>query len=124
MADVTPHNKLVKRRETVVDARICEMNACPFFTKRQRGDGDWVAGCDAGIYHAELPVVPLQQHIATNSATTPGANADDNPFLLRLLMSPQCVRPECGLAQIEYKERLLIPHPDELLGSLFPSGAE
>jgi hypothetical protein len=78
-----------------------------------------VRSCGASVWKASLPAEALQEETRRNPNPQPGHQADENPFLLRLLMSPDCVRPECGVAAIEHTERVLIIDREETESELF-----
>lgn len=115
----TPKPKTVKRREAVLDVRLCEISGCPFFEKTQSASGEWVASCGASIYKATIPMLPLLQEIKKNPSPSAGSEADFNPFILRFLMSQRCTRSECGIFFLEYKEKTILPDPAEYHSQLF-----
>lgn len=115
-----PQIKTRRRTERVLDTRMCLINQCPFLTRGiDRGDGQTRFSCGAGVFRAQLPAEPLKQYIIENPEPIPGFQADTNPFLLRLLMARECLRPECGVCEIEYTEKVLEIDPDELKAGLF-----
>src|SRR6476661_2342179 len=99
-----PHTAFQTRKERVIDARICILSGCRYLQRQSGPDGNVSAQCGASVFKAELPYEALEEQVRENPDLVPGSGADDNPFLLRLLMSPDCVRPECGVAEIEYQE--------------------
>ena len=117
---LAPKLKTQKRKERVLDARICVLSGCRFLqTSTHPLSGQTVNSCGAGVFRAHLPAEHLQAEIQRNPSPSPGSDSDNNPFLLRLLMSPECLRPECGMAHIEYTERVLEVDPAEVDAELF-----
>lgn len=120
MPPSAPRIKTQKKTERVLDARICILSGCRYLqTAHDRASGQVVRTCGAQVFRAQLPAEELQRETEINPSIVPGANQDDNPFLLRLLMAPECVRPECGVAEINYIERVLEIDPEETESSLF-----
>ena len=78
-------------------------------------------GCAAGVYRAALPREGVMQEIERNPHPEPGAGEEDNPYLLRLLMSPECVRPECGIFPLTHEVVELVVTPEESESELFQS---
>jgi hypothetical protein len=104
--------------ENVLDARCCILSGCRFFQQKKLASKRIIGYCKADVYRAELPIVELNKEIQRNSDPTPGSDKEVNPFLLRLLMSPDCVRPECGVSQVEYI-RTVLSLSEEQRGQLF-----
>lgn len=116
---LVPKTAFRKRKERVIDARICVLSGCRFLRRETGPSGETICGCAAGVYRAELPYQELREEIQQNPSPVPGHRCDENPFLLRLLMSPECVRPECGVAELEHSEKVLVPDPQEAEEPLF-----
>lgn len=115
-----PRTTLQEKRERVIDARCCVLSGCRFLqTAYDPATGQAVRSCGAGVWKAELPAEKLQQEVRRNPDPLPGAGQEENPFLLRLLMAPECLRPECGMAQITHRQRVLEVDPHEQESSLF-----
>lgn len=113
-----PKVGLQAHTEHVLDARCCVLSRCRFLAREQLPSGEAVASCRAAVFKAQLPQGLLDEVVAENPSPVPGDGGDDNPLLLRLLMSPDCVRPECGVFAMTRFERQLLPEP-EPDGSLF-----
>ena len=117
---LAPKVKTQKRKERVLDARICVLSGCRFLQSSVHPvSGQTMQSCGAGVFRAMLPYDYLQEEIMRNPSRNPGANSDDNPFLLRLLMAEECLRDECGVAHIEYTERVIEVDPAEAGSELF-----
>jgi len=115
-----PQIRSKRRTERVLDPRMCVINHCPFLLRSTgREDQQQHYNCGAGVFQAQLPADDLHEYIAENPEPVAGYNADTNPFLLRLLMATECLRPECGDTDIEYIERVLDIDPKELKTELF-----
>lgn len=108
-----------RRTERVLDTRMCVINRCPFLMRGADRNQEVRYSCGAGVFRAYLPADPLHDYIEKNPEPVAGYDADDNPFLLRLLMAKESLRPECGAAEIEYYERVLEVDPDEMEADLF-----
>lgn len=119
MAPVAPQIKNHRRTERVLDARICVLSGCRFLQTARDRNGNLVRTCGADVYRAQLPAIELQQTAERNPSAVPGHDSDNNPFLLRLLMAPECLRPECGVSEISYIERVLEVDPEETESGLF-----
>lgn len=120
MTPAVPQIKNRRRSERVLDARICVLSGCRYLqTAYDRNTGATVRTCGADVYRAQLPAQELQTIAERNPSMVPGHLADDNPFLLRLLMAPECLRPECGVSEINYIERVLEVDPEEVQSGLF-----
>lgn len=120
MTPLAPHVETRRRHERVLDARVCVLSGCRFLrTTHDRASGDLVRTCGAGVFRAQLPAAALLAEVERNPNPVPGHGAEDNPFLLRLLMAPECLRPECGSAELSYTERVLVIDPEELQAELF-----
>ena len=117
---LAPKLKNQKRQERVLDARICMLSGCRYMQSSVHPLSQrTVYSCGAGVYRSQIPTEELHREISRNPSPIPGADSDSNPFLLRLLMAPECLRPECGVAQIEYIEKVLEVDPEEIEAGLF-----
>jgi hypothetical protein len=106
-----PVTELTVIQEDVIDARICLLRRCPKLGRVSGPDGTLMACCNAAVHKARFPFDLLQQTVQENPDPVPGTRSDENPLLFRLLMSPECLRPECGRAQLEYRVQQLAVHP-------------
>lgn len=115
-----PHFKECQRVQRVIDARCCVLSGCRFLhTGIDPKTGQPVRSCGAAVFKADLPAEQLHGQVRRNANPHPGHNHTDNPFLLRLLMSPDCLRPECGVAELTVTERVLVIDDAETEGALF-----
>lgn len=114
-----PRTQLQQRTERVIDARCCVLSGCRFLQTAAGRDGQQIRTCGAHVFRAQLPAAALAEEVRRNPSVVPGAGADDNPFLQRLLMSTDCLRPECGVAEITHSERVLMVDREELESELF-----
>lgn len=115
-----PQIRTRRKREQVLDARLCLINRCPYMAvgiNRQNGSHEY--SCRAGVFRAKLPAQELNRQIEENPSPIAGERAEENPFLLRLLMARECLRPECGVSYIEYSERVLEVDEEEQKTGLF-----
>jgi len=120
MLPLAPQIKNQKKTERVIDARICVLSGCRYLqTAHDRAGGQVIRSCGAQVFRAHLPAEELQKEIERNPSNIAGADQDNNPFLLRLLMAPECVRPECGVSEINYIERVLEIDAEEIESGLF-----
>lgn len=117
---LAPRLKTKQVEERVLDARVCLLSGCRFLQASMHPlSRQTVYACGAGVYRAHLPADELQAEVARNPHPQPGHDGESNPFLLRLLMAPECLRPECGIASIQYTERVLEVDPEENETELF-----
>lgn len=114
-----PRVELAVRSENVLDARICVLSRCRFLDLEPLPEGKAAATCAAGVHRAVLPAHALRDEVQRNPSPVPGDDADDNPFIVRLLMAPDCCRPECGVFRIHHRRSVLVPDPAELDTPLF-----
>lgn len=115
-----PKTQLRRRTERVLDARCCVLSGCKFLqTGTDPATGQPVRSCGAAVWKASLPAEQLQDEVRRNANPQPGHDAESNPFLLRLLMAPECVRPECGVAEVQHTEKVLVVDREELESELF-----
>jgi hypothetical protein len=87
--------------EQVLDARVCLLSACPHLLERVGRDGGTRVICGAAIHRAALPLDMLTAEVQRNPDPAAGAGASENPFLLRLLMSADCVLDRCGVTRVQ-----------------------
>ena len=113
-----PQIRTRKITERVIDARMCLINKCPFLTSSTSA-GVAQYGCGAGVFRAKLPAEQLHDLVSGNPSSVPGWQSDHNPFLLRLLMARECLRSECGVAELAYSQKVLEIDPDEVASELF-----
>ena len=115
-----PVTRVQERTERVVDARCCVLSRCRFLqTAQDAVTGTLLRSCAAGVWKASLPAAGLQDEVRRNPDPLPGADRQNNPFLLRLLMSPQCVRPECGVTEVTHVERAVVLDRADIESELF-----
>jgi len=115
-----PQIRTRRKVERVLDARLCVINQCRFMqTGTDRSTGAVEHSCGAGVYRAQLPAGALHDEVRRNPNPAAGSEAEQNPFLLRLLMATECLRPECGVAEIAYSERSLDIDQAEIDSGLF-----
>ena len=120
MPPSAPRIKTQKKTERVLDARICILSGCRYLqTAHDLASGKVMRTCGAQVFRAQIPAEALQQETERNPSRQAGADQDNNPFLLRLLMAPECVRPECGVSEIHYIERVLEIDDEEIESGLF-----
>jgi hypothetical protein len=113
---ILPVSRRETRRETVLDARICVISGCPLLQRAESG-GQQVYRCGGQIFEADVPKEPLDEEIREDPRPQP--LVDNNPFLLRILISPESVTPYCGIAEIEYEEELLDLSAEQSVEELF-----
>lgn len=112
--------KTIKHKEAILDARMCEISNCPLFKKlRHPRNGQWVGVCKANMHYAQIPLLSLEKEIKRNPTNLAGHDADNNPFLVRLLINPRFLKKECGLFYIQYQEKSFLPDPAEFENPLF-----
>ena len=114
-----PRTQLQTRTERVLDVRCCVLSGCRFLQTARGRDGKHIRTCGAHVFRAMIPAEPLAEEVRRNPSPVPGAGSDTNPFLQRLLMSTDCLRPECGVAEITRSERVLVIDQEELESELF-----
>lgn len=115
-SSVIPSTKKEIHEEVVLDARMCVLSDCPFL-ERKRVAGETVVSCGAQIFQAEVPLKELESEIERNP--TPEPSGEDNPFLLRILMSPHNTTSYCGLLQVSYEEEVLDLGAEQAMEELF-----
>ena len=117
-----PRTQVVQRTEKVIDARICVLSGCRFLVHDfTDAHGQEIRSCGAAVWKAHLPTSGLAEEVRRNPVQIPGHDAERNPYLLRLLMSPDCVRPECGVTTLTHEERVLVVDEEETESELFRS---
>ena len=104
LGKILVHTKKVQREEVVLDARVCVLSKCPFLKKKEVA-GEDIYNCGAQIFQADVPASELEAEVAAHPRLEP--RVGDNPFLLRILMSPENTTPYCGLTKISYQEEVL-----------------
>ncbi len=115
-----PRIEMTVRAEDVVDVRVCALRRCPHF-QALRGGG---IGCTAGIYRARYPQDVIRDELARNPSAEPGAGADGNPLLCRMLVHRDSALPMCGVTQVEHTEKMLVADPAESVEPLFDTDTE
>ncbi len=113
-----PRVQSVTRTENVIDARVCVLSGCRFLERMRLEDGRPAARCAAQVFHARLPADKLLAEARENRSPAPDP---DGLFLLRLLMAPECVRPECGVTSVTHTEKIVLPSELEAGEDLFPA---
>lgn len=112
---ILPQWGVSEQSEIAIDARLCVLRECPYWSISTMADGEEFGECAAKVFKAKIPMELLEDEIEYNSDPEPGAGGEDNPFQIRTRLVEESLRPECGVVHLEHKRRTLLPkHEDPL----------